>query len=61
MEQFQITLNKDFNQGANLFDQKVVIASKPKHVYDKWWHRIMYYITFKQRFVEGWEYEVELK
>ena len=57
---FQLTFNEDFNQGSVLEGAQYKVISDVEHIYGKWWHRILYYLTFKQRFIEGYKYNIEI-
>ena len=58
---FDIILYKKFNQGDVLGrKQKAKVKSKPKNIHGRWYHKVLYYLTFKQKFIEGWSYEIEL-
>lgn len=62
---FSITLNVDWFQPENvLYNTKeftCVIVDNPVHRYYKWYHKILYYICFKRRFIETWAYPIRIK
>lgn len=62
MDKFQLIFNEKFTQGdvlSNSTEEKLVITSKPKHIYGKWYHKLLNKLTFGKYFCEGWEYNVK--
>ena len=60
---FKIVLNSDYKNNTTLLhsskEEVLKITSEPKHVYEKWYHKLLNKITFGNRFCEGWEHSVE--
>ena len=60
---FKTVLNSDYKNNTTLLhstkEEVLKITSEPKHVYGKWYHKLLNKITFGNRFCEGWEHSVE--
>lgn len=61
-QSFELTFNDpySFNEGDIITTdtQLLLIVDTPKPRYDKWYFKILYYITFKQLFVYRIDYKV---
>ena len=60
---FKIILNSNYHNNVTLIDsvkgQAFLITSEPKHIYGKWYHKLLNKLTFGNKFCEGWEHNVE--
>ena len=60
---FKIVLNSNYENNTVLSysskEEVLKITSEPKHIYGKWYHKLLNRITFGNRFCEGWEHNVE--
>ena len=60
---FKIILNSNYKNNTILSystkEEVLKITSESKHIYGKWYYKLLNKITFGNRFCEGWEHSVE--
>lgn len=63
---FTITLKTNYFEYGEVLDnidkqeKSFFIVGDIKEIYSKWYHRILYYITFKKLFKRGFKYLVKI-